>query len=44
MALVLVGAFLASLLSGGQADVYARLAAVFAVAYLGGLGSYRNRS
>ena len=44
MAVVLVGAFLVTQFSGGDADTYARLGAVFAVAYLGGLVWYRSRS
>ncbi len=44
MAVVLVGAFLVTQFSGGDADTYARLGAVFAVAYLGGLIWYRARS
>jgi hypothetical protein len=44
MAIVLVGAFLVTQFNGGDADTYARLGAVFAVAYLGGLIWYRSRS
>jgi precorrin-3B methylase len=44
MAIVLVGGFLVAQVSGGDADTYARLGAIFAVAYLGGLGWYRWRS
>ena len=44
MAIVLVGAFLATQFAGGDADTYARLGAIFAVAYLGGLVWYRMRS
>jgi hypothetical protein len=44
IAIVLVGAFLVAQFSGGDADTYARLGAVFAVAYLGGLVWYRSRS
>ena len=44
MAIVLVGAFLVTQFSGGDADTYARLGAIFALAYLGGLIWYRARS
>jgi len=44
IAIVLVGAFLVAQFSGGDADTYARLGAIFAVAYLGGLVWYRSRS
>jgi predicted membrane protein DUF2178 len=44
MAVVLVGAFLVTQFTGGDADTYARLGAIFAVAYLGGLIWYRVRS
>ena len=44
IAVVLVIAFLAAQFGGGDADTYARLGAVFAVAYLGGLIWYRRRS
>ena len=44
IAVVLVGAFLVTQFTGGDADTYARLGAVFAVAYLGGLIWYRIRS
>ena len=44
IAVVLVGAFLVTQFSGGDADTYARLGAVFAAAYLGGLVWYRRRS
>ena len=44
MAIVLVGAFLVAQFSGGDADTYARLGAIFAVAYLAGLVWYRRRS
>jgi len=44
MAIVLVGAFLVTKFSGGDADTYARLGAIFALAYLGGLIWYRARS
>ncbi|MBI3747379.1 MAG: hypothetical protein HY262_00800 [Chloroflexi bacterium] len=44
IAVVLVVAFLGARFSGGDADTYARLGAVFAVAYLGGLVWYRSRS
>ncbi len=44
IAVVLVVAFLAARFSGGDADTYARLGAIFAVAYLGGLVWYRFRS
>jgi hypothetical protein len=44
MAIVLVGAFLVTQFNGGDADTYARLGAIFAVAYLGGLVWYRWRS
>jgi hypothetical protein len=44
LAVVLVGAFLVAQFSGGDADTYARLGAIFAVAYLGGLIWYRSRS
>jgi hypothetical protein len=44
IAVVLVVAFLAARFGGGDADTYARLGAIFAVAYLGGLIWYRSRS
>ena len=44
IAVVLVVAFLVAQFSGGDADTYARLGAIFAVAYLGGLVWYRWRS
>ena len=44
IAIVLVVSFLASQFSGGDADTFARLGAIFAVAYLGGLVWYRSRS
>ncbi len=44
MAVVLVGAFLVTQFSGGDADTYARLGAIFGVSYLGGLVWYRRRS
>ena len=44
IAVVLVGAFLVTQFTGGDADTYARLGAIFAVAYLGGLVWYRRRS
>jgi hypothetical protein len=44
MAVVLVAAFLVARFGGGDADTYARLGAIFAVAYLGGLIWYRSRS
>ena len=45
IAVVLVIAFLLAQFGGsGDADTYARLGAVFAVAYLGGLIWYRSRS
>ena len=44
IAVVLVGAFLVAQFSGGDADTYARLGAVFGVTYLGGLVWYRSRS
>ena len=44
IAVVLVGAFLVTQFTGGDADTYARLGAVFAAAYLGGLVWYRRRS
>ena len=44
IAVVLVGAFLVTQFSGGDSDTYARLGAVFGVAYLGGLAWYRRRS
>ncbi len=44
IAVALVGAFLATQFSGGDATPYAWLGAVFATAYLGGLAWYRRRS
>jgi hypothetical protein len=44
IALVLVGAFIVTQFNGGDADTYARLGAVFATAYLGGILWYRWRS
>ena len=44
MALVLVGAFLATEFNGGDSDTYARLGAILGVSYLGGLIWYRRRS
>jgi hypothetical protein len=44
IAVVLVGAFLVTQFAGGDADTYARLGAIFAVAYLAGLVWYRRRS
>ena len=44
MAVVLVIAFLGTQFGGGDSDTYARLGAIFAVAYLGGLIWYRSRS
>ena len=44
IAVVLVVAFLVAQFSGGDADTYAGLGAIFAVAYLGGLVWYRWRS
>jgi hypothetical protein len=44
IAVVLVVAFLAARFGGGDADTYARLGAIFAAAYLGGLLWYRWRS
>jgi hypothetical protein len=44
IAVVLVVAFLVARFGGADADTYAWLGAVFAVAYLGGLIWYRSRS
>ena len=44
IAVILVGAFLVTQFTGGDADTYAWLGAVFAAAYLGGLVWYRRRS
>jgi hypothetical protein len=44
MAIVLVAGFLVTQFNGGDADTYARLGAIFAVAYIGGLVWYRSRS
>lgn len=44
IAVVLVIAFLGAQFTGGDADTYARLGAIFAAAYLGGLIWYRSRS
>ena len=44
IAVVLVGAFLVTQFGGGDSMPYAWVGAVFAVAYLGGLAWYRNRS
>ena len=44
LAVVLTAAFIIAQFSGGDADTYARLGALFAVAYLGGLIWYRRRS
>jgi hypothetical protein len=44
IAVVLVGAFLVTQFTGGDTDTYARLGAIFAAAYLGGLIWYRSRS
>ena len=44
IAVVLVGAFLVTQFTGGDADTYARLGAIFAVGYVGGLLWYRSRS
>ena len=43
-AVVLVGAFLVTQFGGGDSMPYAWVGAGFAVAYLGGLAWYRNRS
>lgn len=44
MAVVIVIGFLATQFGGGETDTYARLGAIFAVAYVGGLIWYRSRS
>jgi hypothetical protein len=44
LAIVLIGAFLLTQFNGGDADAYARLGAILAAAYLGGLVWYRSRS
>ncbi len=44
IAVVLVGAFLVAQFTGGDADTYAGLGAIFGVTYLGGLVWYRSRS
>jgi hypothetical protein len=44
MGVVIVIAFLATQFGGGETDTYARLGAIFAVAYIGGLVWYRGRS
>jgi hypothetical protein len=44
LAIVLVGAFLVTQFNGGDTDTYARLGAIFAAAYLGGLVWYRSNS
>ena len=44
LAVVLVGAFLVSTFGGADSTPYAWLGAIFAVAYLGGIVWYRQRS
>ena len=44
LAIVLLGAFMLTQLTGGDADTYARIGAIFAAAYLVGLVWYRSRS
>jgi hypothetical protein len=44
LAVVIVVGFLATQIAGGETDTYARLGAIFAVAYIGGLLWYRSRS
>jgi Na+/H+ antiporter NhaD/arsenite permease-like protein len=44
LAVVIVVGFLVSQFQGGDTDTYARLGAIFAAAYVGGLFWYRSRS
>jgi hypothetical protein len=44
IAIVLLSAFLLTQFNGGDADTYAKIGAIFAAAYLGGLVWYRSRS
>lgn len=44
MALAVAIGFLATQFGGGDTETYARLGAIFAVAYIGGLVWYRSRS
>jgi len=44
LAIVLLGAFLLTQVNGGDTDTYARIGAIFAATYVGGLVWYRSHS
>jgi len=44
LAIVLLGAFVLTQINGGDTDTYARIGAIFAATYVGGLVWYRSHS